>query len=245
MFLCNEKKKKWYLKNHLAKEISGNPDDIVLTFKPKGMGHAGNEYYLHRKFNYCVVCGSGGNLVRCHIIPKIYKKYLPEKWSHDVVLTCRRCSKKIETKYNELIKNMENDYHVPICGITEINAELKRAKKACIVLKNISKNENENKIPKLRIKLLKTIVEAYLDIPYHNIDSVLINEIIKTPHIIEHKHHGEIIVERLDGNVEWFIIMWRNYFKGIAKPKFMPANWSVGHNIRYNEDDKDDKIWLL
>lgn len=77
VLMCNANKKKlqWYLDRGLADEI----DDatIRLKFEPKGLGHAGDQFYLESKQNACVSCGASDQVVRHSIVPHSFRTHLP------------------------------------------------------------------------------------------------------------------------------------------------------------------------
>jgi hypothetical protein len=53
----------------------------------------------------------------------------------------------------------------------------------------------------------------------------------------EHKknyEHGYLVVKKLDTEekIRKFVVLWRNHFLKITKPKYMPHGWSVDFRIK-------------
>lgn len=92
---CNRKKIDWYLSRNLADLVSEDPPTIKLKFKPGGNGHATEPFYLSKKENRCVICGSYKEVIRHSVVPHSYRQYFDLKYksrsSHDIVLVCRKC----------------------------------------------------------------------------------------------------------------------------------------------------------
>jgi hypothetical protein len=74
---CNRRKIQWYLDRDLATLVCENPPTIQLRFQPRGLGHAGDEFYLRTKQNNCVVCGSPEKFIRHSIIPHAFRCHFP------------------------------------------------------------------------------------------------------------------------------------------------------------------------
>jgi hypothetical protein len=115
MFLCIEKRARWYLNRDLAKILSEDPLSIQLTFEPNGRGAADHDekemsYHLGVKSNSCVVCGSDDleTLTRHHVVPYEYRKFFPEsikgRSSHDIVPICRKDHDEYENSYATKLK---------------------------------------------------------------------------------------------------------------------------------------------
>lgn len=75
--------------------------------QPSGFGK-NNEIILYstERENICVVCGNTNDLLKYHVIPKLYKKYFEKetknKNSHDILLLCFRCHEKAITETDKL-----------------------------------------------------------------------------------------------------------------------------------------------
>jgi len=113
MFLCLEKKAKWYLDRGLAIIVKEDPLEIKLTFQPNGKGHTFNSaYYLAKKENKCVVCGETDikELTKHHVVPSEYVKHFPlevkSRSSHDIVAICQKCHYDYENNHAQKLKMM-------------------------------------------------------------------------------------------------------------------------------------------
>jgi hypothetical protein len=133
-----------------AEEVAAllaSPDQLMrrgyrlrLRKVPRGMGHAHDAFHLLEKRNSCVVCGiswedCGGKLNRCYLIPHIYRSYLPLSVksynSHDVVLTCSHCHRKVDIANAQLAILLSRAMGIPLSakdaermGLTARNANV-------------------------------------------------------------------------------------------------------------------------
>ncbi|RHZ47945.1 hypothetical protein Glove_564g55 [Diversispora epigaea] len=143
MFRCNSKKALWYLSRNLATQIS--EDSIQLNFIPKGLGHHfqhdddDDNYFLEDKMNYCVCCGNNENSTLHHVVPNMYRKYMPEviksHASHDILLMCIKCHLTYETFATEFKKQISQKFNFPL-GQAQIrldyNAKVRKAASALL-----------------------------------------------------------------------------------------------------------------
>eukprot|EP00434_Breviolum_minutum_P036785 symbB.v1.2.032608.t1/scaffold3932.1/size48061/1 len=89
----------WYVQMGLGTRLDddrpGEQVVVQLNFEPKGVGHAGDEFYLQIMENQCVGCGAKDHLVRFSIVPHVFRALLPKRFkehsSHDIVLLCHSC----------------------------------------------------------------------------------------------------------------------------------------------------------
>lgn len=235
MFLCGEKKMNWYLENNLAEVVDdqGSPA-IKLTFKPNGSGHAGKFFYLMPRENKCVVCGTPKNLTRHHVVPQCYRKHFPVSLkkgvSHDVLAVCNKCHADIEREYDLLKVELSKSYDAPLNGIGLVyDQDLDHAQKALKTLVWYG-----DVIPPMRFDILTDRVEQYLGCSIDDLPRSAIQEFLDAPVSWKEpwfKTHGQMIIEQLDDDYEWFVCMWRAYFLEHMKPKHMPQGWSIEHGF--------------
>src|ERR1019366_3685075 len=130
MFHCSRKRLNWYLSRDLADEV--DPATIRLCFQPNGTGHQGDEYYLTQKENKCVVCGSGDNLTRHHVVPLLYRRHFPHMVKshsyHDVLLLCGKCHDVYEQRADEKKVEIARQYNAPLhTGLAKTDHALVKA----------------------------------------------------------------------------------------------------------------------
>lgn len=222
MFRCNSKRIKWYLKKGLAEKVSDGPLSIKLLFTPKGMGNAGNKnnFGIDIIENICVNCGSDKSLTRHHVVPKCYRKHLPEDYKshkfHDIVILCFNCHQSYESKATEYKKMLGSIYNAPL-DMKPIFSQ--KVNKAISRYKNIKKNPD---MPQsVQDKMLSEIKEL---LGVESINEVDMNSIKKSS---KNDHdHGKKVVESLE-DYKRFIVSWREHFYNNNDCKFLPANWTI------------------
>lgn len=220
--LIDMRRSNWYLKKNLAIQI--NEKTIRLLFEPKGRGNQ-----IIYKDNLCVVCGATENLNKHHVIPQVYRKYMPNKIksrsSHDVVSICVNCHSKYEEHATQYKMKIEQEYGL-ILNDPKMNHDLLDAQKAALALEN-----HYDKIPVDRIEQLKQIVEEYLGKEYN---SSLIPDLLNTPVTLKQNRNYEEILSNID--LKAFCRSWRVHFVEIMNPQYLPDNWS----IEGPQDEEDD-----
>lgn len=133
---CDRKKVEWYLKNDLAELVSEEPTVIKLKFAPSGFGK-NNEVVLYaaQRDNICVICGSQSELLKYHVVPKMYRRFFAvEKkshQSHDILLLCLRCHEKAGTESDKFKQALAQKFNVEYIQYTD-------SKKAIDLLKLLS-----------------------------------------------------------------------------------------------------------
>ncbi len=269
MFLCVEKKAKWYLdrfdKNTgepLAVKIRNiNPIinslmtlfgiypkelKIQLNFEPKDEGNRGDKYSLSKKENRCVVTGKRvlKNLTTHHITPHEYRKYMSEKYksanSHDVVAIVNDKHYEYELEADKLKLKLAKKYNAPINGQKEVNHLLFYAIKSANAIKN-----HGDKIPEKNLELHKEKIRAYSG--QKRVTQKLIDKLINTDfeEASRMKSHGEIVVEKVmlggDEAMQEFVEMWRKHFIKHMKPKYMPKYWDIKRPAKRPVPKKDSE----
>lgn len=233
MFRCDKERMEWYLEKGLAVLIKEAPPAMRLTFKPKGPGHAGNDYFLQEFKNRCVVCGTEDKLSHHHILPYCYRRYFPKdsyefgRWMYDVLLLCLDCHEKYEKVASGFKKELADEHGVPVSGISNVTSEMMRAMSSAAAL-----YRHGDKIPQDRREKLEATVKAYLGKDVLSKEDLAIWKSFRNT--IEVTTAGKIIVERLNGGVDDFAIRWRRHFIKFMKPKFLPEGWDPERRI-YSE----------
>jgi len=92
-------KAEWYISKGLGSaQPPSTPDEpltVRLKFRPNGIGHSGDAYYLQDMHNRCVGCGATQQTIRYSVIPPVFRSQMPRRFkehsSHDIVLLCPVC----------------------------------------------------------------------------------------------------------------------------------------------------------
>ncbi|GAB5586647.1 hypothetical protein Unana1_01547 [Umbelopsis nana] len=200
----DRKKADWYLVRNLAMTL---PEDkaIKLLFVAKGDGHEEGDYMVEDKANICVGCGTPNSLTLHHIVPDMYRKYMPEviksKASRDLVPLCKNCHLKYERFADAYKDATALEYDMPLEGrgwiLTPENSVVRKAASAVVKYR-------DGKLPFIpleRIQYLQYVVENWkaqegMDM---SMDEVLLRALELTdrhkgPDFVE---HGEYVVGKL------------------------------------------------
>lgn len=234
MFHCNAQKALWYLNRDIADVIGDNPPTLRLKFVPGGPGHIGDAYYLTPKVNQCVVCGSTKDLNRHHVMPRVFRRYLPECIKdhnyHDVLLMCIDCHERYEVEAAKLKQEICKEFNFDLNnGAGQIYLpDVGNAVKAARALLY-----HGDVIPEPRKSVLLNTVKEYIK----NMD-IAVDEIEKDDLVLVASHfpwmrpeggqknYGEYVVEKI-GDIQLFTERWREHFLEVMDPKFLPAYWDV------------------
>lgn len=236
LFLASEKMVDFYLSKNLGELISeGPPRAIKLNFVPKGMGHAGREFYLIPRKNHCAVCGATERLSKHHVVPECYRRYfevkMKEGWSHDVLALCKECHDSYELKASEFKRRLEQKYDAPMQGRGfTIDHQNRRIKKLTNTYKKYS-----HLIPADKAVEIEQELKAYFQVG----DLALVQQeqwdhAGQLPEYIRHpdfKSHGELVLESYEGTTFDFVVMWRKHFLETMNPQFLPQLWDVNHYV--------------
>ena len=241
----------WYLERGLASvvrpfpfRLSGRfpfvarndaPFTIRLNSQPKGRGHAGDEYYLSDKENKCVVCGKSDGINKHHVIPRTFRRQMPERYksrtSHDVVVLCIGCHTRYETLANarktEIATSLGYRYSVP--KVANLPEEAQReffARKAAYALL-----KNRATIPQAKVESLEATIRGHLgDEPLT--DEAMEALVAKTQHYYTGYLGDEMskyVLGRVD--IDEFCLGWRQHFVETMKPQYLPSGWSVRNPV--------------
>jgi hypothetical protein len=254
MFVNSEKKAKWYIEKTgaiILKEEDGRIKEIQLTFEPKGTGFEEDDSFgLSIQEFKCVVTGSSENLTRHHIIPYSYRKHMPIEYKsrnhHDVVLMTDFEHDKYERIVNKLKDDLHKRYNIP--SVNEGN-NMNLNKSICVkymsrILGYIKAVSYAN-LPESKRKSMSNIILNYYNLKF-NKDRKRITENLKCQlveylqeHIKDTRHNTTIdthkmLVDKLIsiGELDSFVIMWRQHFIDIVKPKYMPIGWKVDYKVK-------------
>lgn len=259
MFRCNEKKAQWYLKRDLAVMLPDEPRSIKLTFEAKGDGHKKDDYMVEDRSNICVSCGTDQHLTIHHVVPEMYRHWMPlvvkSKSSRDLLLLCKQCHNDYEGEAMKFKKAGVKRFNIPLEGQGWVTLpEYKVAKKAASALIRSS-----DKIPAARQEVLKETVTNFwkkhgqevrkannLEIEEGDWDAILntcseLEDHFKGPDFIEHGNSAiQQLTERVEFNdkkqetwpdLEAFIKEWRQHFLDHINPQFLSDKWSVDADI--------------
>ncbi|KAF7729317.1 hypothetical protein EC973_004573 [Apophysomyces ossiformis] len=245
MFRCNEKKAQWYLKRQLATCLP-ETRAIQLTFKAKGDGHRSDDYMVEDRVNACVACASTEGLTLHHVVPDMYRRWMPlvikSKSSRDLLLLCKHCHDRYERDATALKKQFAKIYDIPLEGKGWVQVpENREARKAASAL---LRHPN---IPEKRREELADIVKNFQKPEWADWDweKILttcceLKDQFQGPDFVE---HGEYVVAQLmksqeirEGKTVWpdleiFVKQWRQHFMDHLQPKHLSERWSVDGDI--------------
>ncbi|KAI8993525.1 hypothetical protein BDB01DRAFT_716015, partial [Pilobolus umbonatus] len=245
------KKAQWYLKRELAALIPTESRSIRLTFEAKGSGHKVGDYMVEERYNKCVSCGGSKDLTIHHVVPEMYRHWMPlsikSKSSRDLLLLCKQCHTRYEAEAVKLKKKIASRYNVPLEGIGWISLpEYKRVKKAASALIRSS-----DKIPKDRLLFLESTVRDFWVSYEHKKDEDDWETVLSKCSLLEDhfrgpdfREHGDIVITDLTKNMtlnekgeetwpdlEAFIKQWRKHFLDHLKPSHLSSLWTVDGDI--------------
>ncbi|KAI7903317.1 uncharacterized protein BX663DRAFT_433862, partial [Cokeromyces recurvatus] len=245
------KKAQWYLKRELATLLKDEPKAIKLNFEAKGDGHKEGDYMIEDRSNICVACGDTEQLTMHHVVPEMYRQWMPlvikSKSSRDLLLLCKHCHDEYEQKAIKLKKECVKRFNIPLEGKGWIYLpEHKKVKKAASALIRSS-----DKIPKERQEVLKNIITEFWNAQHNNNKEEEWNTILKKcSTLIDHYkgpdyiEHGQSAVQQLTVNLvinekgketwpdlEAFIREWRQHFLDHLKPRYLSSSWTVNGDI--------------
>lgn len=172
---CDMKKMNWYVSRGLAVKESENC--FKLTFKPNGVGCTdadlqNSDFYTATRENICVVCGHTSNFMRFHIMPFVYRQFLPNYLkahkAHDVVLLCASCHLAANHHYDAHKIKLADQYNVPIFSHSKFQETLKELTKTLNKIDKITKCN----IPESRTEEIKVEILNYLKSEMSNPDLI-------------------------------------------------------------------------
>lgn len=240
MFLCLEKRARWYLDRGLATVTAEDPLTIQLNFEPKGKGGADQEdflYALGEKKNSCVVCGSEDleTLTRHHVVPYEYRKFFPEEFKarsgHDIVAICREDHDIYENAHaTKLKRNLEKELGVESAdSVYKSNSHIAKAHSYAKLLMD---PDRVLSIPEGRVQyFMKEIKRVFGKKNLAEIVEINVRKITSE----RMETVARQVVEKLEGDpekIQDFIEMWRKHFLENMNPRHMPEGWRVEHRTK-------------
>ncbi len=232
IFNASMKKCRWYLRKELADVINKEPFTIRLTFVPKGGGRKFDPFYLQKRENICVCCGSIQSITRHHIVPIMYRKWFDDEIkdhsSHDILPVCYSCHEKYETFADafkaELLKEVGIDTGKPYAMVLDT-----ALKKVCLYATALLKHREA--IPADRYNnMMGVIREHYGKQEITDDDLVNASKVEYNTRRIDYVPEGKLVVDAI-GDIEVFIRRWRNHFLTFTEAKYMPKYWDVNRPI--------------
>eukprot|EP00439_Symbiodinium_sp_Y106_P019975 s5423_g2.t1 len=249
----------WYVKMGLAHNVEGTSEEVLstvkLNFEPKGVGHAGDAFYLQVMENQCVGCGAKDHLVRFSIVPHVFRALLPRRFkehsSHDIVLLCHSCyipaSTASQNRRQRLLTDAgQRDASAPGAkGRFRVDECKLRARGAAAALRHALPNEvREEKEAILRDFLGKRPGEALLKEEVEQIRVLDVKEAVEgyvSPEVACATHFR--ITEACTDDAEssearcfQFVLDWRQTFLDSVKPQYLPEGWDLHRSIRKHDD---------
>lgn len=230
IFRCHRKKAEWYLRRNLAVKVSDSPLVILLTFKPNGLAHADDKFFLEPKKNICVVCGKTTELTKHHIVPYYFSKHIDNYRSistHDIVLLCEEHHIQAEEYSIKARQELLKSYSISTKPESEYSLALNYAGRLIHTLLH-----HADKIPKQRILYMHNKLQEILDINQydeHTLRTALenLNRKIK----VQSPGFGKQLMDKID-DIHAFIVYWRTLFIETMHPQFLPKYWDVNKVIR-------------
>lgn len=237
---------RWYLDRGLARVVRPfpfrftsrfpfiarheTPFTIRLNFEPAGRGNEGDSFYLSDKENRCVVCGAEEDINKHHVVPRLYRKCMPQQYkdrtSHDVVILCVGCHTRYEVEADRRKRQIASNlgFSAGVRKLTDLPEEQVReihARKAAIALVR-----NRTSIPEERIKLLEDRVREFVE---GDLDDEALERFASgTTHYMSNYMGDEMaryVLARV--NIQEFGMGWRRHFVEVMRPQHLPAGWDV------------------
>jgi hypothetical protein len=232
ILLCRTQRKRtdWYTDRNLASVVSENPHTIRLNFEPKGKGHAEQSFYLAEKENQCVCCGSKNNLTLHHCVPHCFRKWFDDRFkrrdSHDVLILCPIC----HHIYEKHALKLKHKLFFEATGHSLEQQIFQGASQRQAIRAAKAIQRHSGTIPTIRLEQLHDVLRKFLgksNITKQDVD-LLCN--MNGTTCQDTVQLGKIVVGNLN-NLHDFIRLWRTHFMETMNPKFMPAYWSIDHNL--------------
>lgn len=231
IFRCSKKRIDWYLSRRLADIVPDkSPLTIRLKFKPKGLGWAGDPFYLQERENHCCVCKSTEELSKHHVVPLAYRRHFPEKLKksnyYDILVLCFDCHMGYESKALDKRKEFETRYNAPLGGTNNLIVE-KYPKYASTLL------TCGDKIPAERKKYMMEFITTHIGrVPSEKDlnDLARLSRLRREKDLNIFKSHYEIVVGSIT-NIDEFVQEWRTHFVDTMKPQFLPKYWEIKRDV--------------
>ncbi|CUG89878.1 3'-5' exonuclease, putative [Bodo saltans] len=109
---------------------------VQLTFKPDFERF--NDTHIRRDLDYfrlpkdnkCVVCGMPDKVIRCAVVPLMYRKYFPRTYvshnSYDLLLVCPKCFVKVNFHHDRERERIAEEYQFPLATNQKVPLKLQK-----------------------------------------------------------------------------------------------------------------------
>ena len=168
-----------------------------------------------------MVCGSGNELTKHHVVPYQYRKYFPDEYksksSFDVLCLCKTCHNEYELKADVLKDDLLAQFN-----LESYTKDVQRVSRSIHALENYSEwIEGDRK---------QRMVSDIEDFFYDSLDNILDGE------EIEFESATSLLMKNIK-DIEGFIIMWRKHFVEHTNAKSLPQEWldEMGEVKKYFE----------
>jgi hypothetical protein len=255
MFINNEHKANWYLKRKLVKIIGDK--EVQFLVEPRVKRRPDDDFLITPIERICVVCGADDELQKHHVIPTLYRQFMPDGYKsnnhHDVVIVCTKHHEFYERTFSNFFRDeLALQYGVPtVDELINSKTLIYRTHKLIInkatSLMKFNSNMDLDKIMKLSNEILNgtsvlknhndrflTETELKKVIRYHR--KALKGLADELDDYIGIKHAKKIVDKCIaDGNLYEFVVNWRRNFVENMNPKFMPVGWNLFKKIPYED----------
>lgn len=226
MFYSNGGRFNFYMKNNLIEKYE---DGYKLKFEPKGLGNADapdRKNFCFSRENKCVISGNTNlaHLNRHHIVPTIFRKWMPEKYksfNHKFIVMV---DEKLHSRYGKFeIKFLTEVSKMFLINPPEFKIndtplfKGQNAGKALLFYEEkILKSANgQQKVAALKENFM---YNTGLEPTKENYELMLLKrDAIKK----EHAEFGKTVMEKVT-DYEAFELMWLKHFVDTMNPQFLP-----------------------
>jgi len=241
MFRCNKAKINWYLRKNLA-DIVENQERLTirLKFEPKGLGWAGDDFYLQDRQNCCCVCGAAERLTKHHVVPHSYREHMDTKEKesnyYDVLPLCVDCHTKYEYHATERKKELAKLYNAPMNGINNPCTSAASLYATTLIKhgKKIPTSRKQEMLDKISFEVGRKIQENEV----HEFAKIH-RRAYKHP---QYRSHSQLVLDCVKSakKMQSFVEDWRKHFVDIMKPKFLPPQWEVSRDFYGKKANKEN-----
>jgi len=251
----NSRNAMWYVKKGLGEVVTEAPLVVKLKFVPSGRPDSEEDPYNQKELhNHCVVCGATGTYLKYHIIPLLYRQFIPLEMrkykSRDLVLLCPKCHEKASASGDKLIRTLSEEYNVPLVTYSplfttklELDQISRRATSLLASWSIMPEDRRQFFIDELKDYFGKNsqfqavIAEKFGSEWYEDVRAVEFiaknsKVLLETLGKINWKKesvnlHGKYVVDLVQ-DCEEFTRRWRRYFVSELEPKFLSDAWYIG-----------------
>lgn len=218
--LCSRGQYDWYLTKGIAEKMDDK--SIRLKFVPKF--HKDNGVVRTKRQNKCYVCETTEDLVRFHVIPTQYKRLLPATWkahnSIDVLCLCQDCSSEADSRTQEFIRQLEEEYGVSRSSYVDPRL---------VTIKGLSRKILANR--RNRVDDSKLVDQLSQILGHGPTDEELTTsaDAITSTTYMGTRSPAEFIVQKVvadgDDAIRTFISRWKHHFVECMEPADLPEDF--------------------